>query len=265
MERRPCAEFRSGCINRADIYYPTNSGPWPVIVAIHGRPRTQRDMKELAETLAAKGAVVFNVDYRGVRPVSKGFPEAIADVACAVRYARQHGPRYGGDRRHLVLVGHSMGGYVGAMVSLVGDTFKGAPGSCKSTLGMRASLPNGFVSVAGVSAIHRDYRIDQTFLGGTYEQIPHVWRRATIYTHIGRRIGNNHRLQVGIIFERHDPFMGIGHAVNLHNALRAARYDSSLVLLDQGTTHFDILDMDLEIGRRVVRLVWKIVRESDPD
>lgn len=236
-----------------------------MIVTIHGRPRTQRDMRELAQTLAAKGAVVFNVDYRGVRPVSKGFPEAISDVACAVRYARQHASRYGGNGDHLVLVGHSMGGYVGTLVSLVGDTFPGAPGSCKSTLGMRASLPNGFVSVAGVSAIHRSYPIDQTFLGGTYEQIPQVWKRATVYTHIGRTLRNNRKLQVGIIFERHDPFMGIGHATNLHAALRNAGYDSRLVLLDEGTTHFDILDMDRDIGQRVARLVWNVLRASKPD
>ena len=32
MERQACAEFRAGCVNRADIYYPANPGPWPVIV-----------------------------------------------------------------------------------------------------------------------------------------------------------------------------------------------------------------------------------------
>lgn len=47
-------------------------------------------MRELAQSLARGGAVVFNADYRGVRPVSKGFPESINDVACAIRYARQH-------------------------------------------------------------------------------------------------------------------------------------------------------------------------------
>ena len=265
MERQACAEFRAGCVNRADIYYPANPGPWPVIVTVHGRPRTPKDMEELAERLAARGAVVFNVDYRGVRPVSKGFPESISDVACAVRYARQYARRYGGDRDHLVLVGHSMGGYVGAMVALAGDTFPSTAGSCKSSLGMKASLPNGFVSVAGVSAIHRDYHIDQVFLGGTYQQIPGVWRRASLYTHIGRRVGHNHRLKVGIIFERHDPYLGIGHATSLHAALRHARYDADLVLLDEGTTHFDILDMDRAIGRRVVQLVWHIVHETDTD
>ncbi len=225
-------------------------------------------MEELAEALAAKGAVVFNVDYRGVRPVSKGFPQSISDVACAIRWARQNASRYGGDRDHVVLVGHSMGGYVGAMVSLAGDTFpgaRGATGACKSTLRMAASLPNGFVSVAGVSAVHHDYRIDQVFFGGTYQQIPKVWKRGTLYTHIGRNIGRNHRLKVGIIFERHDPFMGIGHATNLHWALVKAGYDSDLVLLDKGTTHFDILDTQRSIGQRVIRLVWHIVQDTDPD
>ena len=48
-----------------------------------------------------------------------------------------------------------------------------APGArCRSSLGMKASLPNGFVSVAGVSEIHRDYHIDQVFLGGTYAADP---------------------------------------------------------------------------------------------
>ena len=158
-----------------------------------------------------------------------------------------------------------MGGYVGAMVSLAGDSFKGSDGSCKSNLGMRASLPNGFVSVAGVAEIHREYEIDQLFLGGTYARIPAVWRRASLYTHIGRHIGRNHRLKVGIIFERHDPFMTIRHTTHLHQALAQAGYDADLILLNHGTTHFDILDTDLRIGQRVVKLVWHIVRETDRD
>ena len=130
---------------------------------------------------------------------------------------------------------------------------------------MRASLPNGFVSVAGVSSIHHEYAIDQLFLGGTYQQIPSVWRRATLYTHIGRHIGHNHRLKVGIIFERHDPFMTIVHATHLHHALTAAGYDSRLILLNKGHTHFDILDTYSFIGRRMVRLVWRIVGVTDRD
>ncbi len=258
MRRVPCAEFAQGCVNRADVYYPSNHGPWPVIVTIHGRPRTQQDMAEVARALAAKGAVVFNVDYRGVRPAyAKGFPESITDVACAVRFARSAARQYGGDGDDVVLVGHSQGGYVGTMVALAGDTFRTDRGACRSRRPLRDSLPEGFVSVAGVSGIHTTYRIDQAYLGGTRARMPEVWRRATVYTHVGR----NRRLKVGIIFERHDPYLGIGHATRLHAALKRARYDVRMVLLDEGTTHFDILDTDLAIGRQTVNLVWRIVRK----
>jgi pimeloyl-ACP methyl ester carboxylesterase len=258
MDRLPCGESRAGCVNRADVYYPSNHGPWPVIVTIHGRPRTQQDLVELAWALASKGAVVYNVDYRGVRPgYTKGFPESITDVACAIRYSRSTARRYGGDPGDVVLVGHSMGGYVGAMVALAGDTFRSDRSACHSRRPMSDSLPQGFVSIAGVSTIHPGYRIDQVFLGGSQAAIPGIWRRASIYSHIGR----NRALKVGIIFERHDPYLGVGHATRLSTALRRARYDVRLVLLDQGDTHFDILDADEGIGRQAVALVWRIVRK----
>lgn len=215
-------------------------------------------MVEVARALAAKGAVVYNVGYRGVRPAyTKGFPEAITDVACAVRYARSTAKMYGGDPSDVVLVGHSQGGYVGAMVALAGDTFKGDRGACRSRRPLKDSLPEGFVSIAGVSGIHTGYRIDQAFLGGTRDAIPATWRRATVYTHIGR----NRKLKVGIIFERRDPYLGIGHATRLFAALERARYDVRMVLLEEGDTHFDILDTDLPIGRQTVAMVWRIVRK----
>ncbi len=215
-------------------------------------------MTEVARALAAKGAVVYNVDYRGVRPAyTRGFPESVSDVACAIRYARSTARRYGGDPEDVVLVGHSQGGYVGTLVALAGDTFRGDRAACHSRRPARDSLPEGYVSVAGVSGIHTGYRIDQVFLGGSRAALPEVWRRATVYTHVGR----NRRLKVGIIFERQDPYLGIGHATRLFTALKRARYDVRLVLLDEGDTHFDILDTDRPIGRQTVALVWRIVRK----
>jgi dienelactone hydrolase len=259
MDPLPCGESDDGCINRADVYYPSHHGPWPVIVTIHGRPRAQQDMAELARALAAKGAVVYNVDYRGVRPAyTKGFPESVTDVACAIRYARSTARRYGGDPDGVVLVGHSQGGYVGAMVALAGDTFHSDRAACHSRRPLSDSLPEGFVSLAGVSAIHTGYRIDQVFLGGTRPEIPAVWRRATIYTHIG----HNRRLKVGIVFERHDPYLAVGHATNLYQALKRGGYDVRLRLLDDGWTHFDILDVDADdLGGEALAMVWRIVNK----
>jgi hypothetical protein len=256
MRRMPCAEFTTGCVNLADVYYPEHDGRWPTVVMIHGRPRTPADMAPLARAVAAGGAVVFNVDYRGVRPVSKGFPEAIQDVACAVRFARQRARHYGGSGRTVVLVGHSQGGYVGALVALAGNTFRGERGSCRARRGSR--LPDGYVSVAGVTGIHPSYAIDQIWFGGTIEERPWAWRRGNVYN----RIGGNPNLVAGIIFERNDPILGEGHATNLYYALDRAGYLARLVMLDDGYTHFDILDPQTSMGARVVRLIEQTIRRS---
>ena len=248
----PCAEFRDGCVNLVDVYYPENPGPWPVIVTIHGRPRTPADMAPLARALARRGNVVFNADYRGVRPISKGFPESIVDVACAVRFARTTADQYGGNGAHLVLIGHSQGGYVGAMVSLAGDEFRGREGSCLAEGG--SALPDGFVHVAGVSIIHPNLPLDWTYFGGTPAQKPEQWERGEILNHLG----GNPSLVVGIIFERNDPILGTLHATRLHRALIDAAYDSRLELLDRGSTHFDILQVP-GLGRRVVEMVEDVV------
>jgi hypothetical protein len=156
----------------------------------------------------------------------------------------------------VVLVGHSQGGYVGALVSLAGNTFKGTPGACLATRGSR--LPDGFVSVAGVSGIQTHYQIDQVWFGGTRDEIPDTWRRGDVYSHVGR----NRDLAVGIIFERNDPVLGDGHATRLYRALERAGYRCRLVMLDEGNTHFDILDPRTSMGRRVVKLVRNTVRRA---
>jgi len=262
MTRRlPCSEFpRDGCINRADIYHPTNKGSWPTIVTIHGRPRTPADMRELAQALARRGAVVFNADYRGVRPVSRGFPESVEDVACAIRFARATTARYGGDPDHIVLVGHSMGGYVGMMVSVAGNRIAGKGQGCLVDQG--SSLPDGFVHLAGVSITKATEPLDAIFFGGSYAAMPEVWERGDVFEQIER--GGNTGLKVGIIFELDDPFLGYAHATWLHATLKREGYDVRMVLLDEGNTHFDVLDMDTELGRRILRFTQNVIRRTAP-
>lgn len=218
-------------------------------------------MRELSRALARRGAVVYNVDYRGVRPVSKGFPDSVNDVACAVRFARATTARYGGDPDHIVLVGHSMGGYVGMMVSVAGNRLAGRGEGCLVDEG--SSLPDGFVHLAGVSITKPEEPLDQIFFGGSFARIPAVWRRGNVYNQI--RIGGNDDLRVGIIFEVNDPILGYGHATILHRALRDAGYAARLVLLQEGNTHFDVLDMDTALGRRVLRFTEGMIERTAPD
>jgi pimeloyl-ACP methyl ester carboxylesterase len=268
MTRMPCADRpTTGCVNDADIYVPSASGtPGPTIVLIHGRPRWPSDMAKLALALARKGALVFNLDYRGVRPaVTRGFPRTMSDVACGVRFARSRAAQLGGRPDHLVLVGHSMGGYVGMLVALDGDRYPSQRGTCLADRGddppaPGASLPQGYVTVAGVSHMHPDYEIDQVYFGGTIYQVPQRWSKGSVFTQAWRRP----RMPVGIIFETHDPFMTTAHATDLAAALRHGGHRVELVLETTGSTHFDILDPASTPGAAALALIERLVKRSTP-
>lgn len=83
-----------------------------------------------ARALAAKGFVVIVPDYRLVPQVK--YPSFVEDGAAAVRWARRHSGKAGGDGEKIILVGHSAGAYIAAMLALdpkwLGETRKAIRG-----------------------------------------------------------------------------------------------------------------------------------------
>ncbi|HVM31230.1 MAG TPA: alpha/beta hydrolase, partial [Candidatus Limnocylindrales bacterium] len=233
-----CGERLRECQQFVDVYAPLEGGPFPVAVMIHGRPRAPRDMAPLAEVVARAGAVVFNVDYRGVRPVGPGWPEAPEDVACAIRYARAHAADYGGDPATLVLVGHSYGGYLGPLVALAGDEFDG---DCLYSAQEHSALPTGFVGIAGNYVVEledaNDRRIWYRWYRGSPSQRPAEWRMGEYRTHLG----GNPDLVVRIVHERGDPIIPPRQPRRFHRDLEQAGYDVELQIID-GNEHFALLD-----------------------
>ncbi|MFO1539908.1 MAG: hypothetical protein ACKOTZ_05595, partial [Chloroflexota bacterium] len=106
----------------------------------------------------------------------------------------------------------------------------------------------------------RWHPVNEIFFGGTFASRPEVWIRGDIY----ERLGPNRRLRVGVIFERNDPVLSDIHATKLHAALRAKGYRSRLAVLEWGSTHFDVLDMDTRLGQTVLDFAWSVVRRSRP-
>lgn len=66
--------------------------------------------------LAGQGFVAVVPDYRLVPAVR--FPAFIEDSALAVRWARDHVAKFGGDPERITVAGHSAGAYIGAMLAL---------------------------------------------------------------------------------------------------------------------------------------------------
>jgi acetyl esterase len=113
-ERVPIAD---GAIT-ADIAVPRGSGPFPVLVYLHGggwvagSPRTHR---KLGLRFADAGYLVVNVDYR-MAP-EHPFPTPFDDCVAAVKWAAREASRFGGDGARLAVGGDSAGGNLSAAVA----------------------------------------------------------------------------------------------------------------------------------------------------
>ena len=147
-----CGDLGS-CQLMMNVQAPDAGGPWPLILLVPGGPQPLRDQpallaSTLAPALVHEGAVVMTIQWRqGPHFGGAAFPEEIADIACAIGVARAVGASYGADPSRVTLVGHSMGGWAGAVLALTPSVFTPAEGTCLSTVG--SLRPDRFVTVAG--------------------------------------------------------------------------------------------------------------------
>ena len=99
----------------AQLFRPEGSGPFPVVVLVHGGCWTVefggiRQMRNVAGALAAQGIAVWNVEYRRVDEPGGGYPGTYQDMHAALDSLRQHASLYQLDTSRIVAMGHSAGG-----------------------------------------------------------------------------------------------------------------------------------------------------------
>jgi acetyl esterase/lipase len=105
-----------------DVYTPSpgqsNQPLLPVIVFFYGSgwtEGTKNDFAFVAEAFTSKGYVVVVPDY-GMHP-DVVFPEFVVDGAKAVAWVYQNIASYGGDKSKMLLLGHSAGGHLAALLN----------------------------------------------------------------------------------------------------------------------------------------------------
>ncbi|CEG09089.1 Carboxylesterase NlhH [Afipia felis] len=101
-----------------DVYQPPIHGPSPVIVFFYGggwEEGERGDYFFVGSALAARGFTVVIPDYRVFPEVR--FPDFIDDAAEAIRWTVDHIVEFSGDPRRLIVMGHSAGAHIAAMLA----------------------------------------------------------------------------------------------------------------------------------------------------
>jgi predicted esterase len=181
-----------------DVHYPTQPGPWPVLVLIHGAGLGRESYNSFARLLAESGAVVFNADWR---VLADHVEDSLGDIACAVRYARSQADEYGGDPGRTMLIGHSTGAVYAGEVASNGDAYAG---DCAMNT---SALTQGLALLAPA-------------------QVPggRPWSHRTL--------GSNPELRVVIVHGQSDDVARPSLSIRTMGLLEDAGYDVAMTLVD---------------------------------
>ena len=108
---------------KMDIYLPNTTGPYPVIIAIHGGSfykgdKNSSEINLIKSAALDRGYAFVSINYR-LSSEAK-FPAQINDVKAAIRYVRVNAKRYNMNPREIGVIGNSAGGYLAALAGTSG-------------------------------------------------------------------------------------------------------------------------------------------------
>lgn len=108
-----------GVALNAVAYVAAGAGPHPTVVLFHGWPGNEKNL-DLAQAIRRAGWTVVAPNYRGSwgSPGKFSFKGNLDDAKAVLAYLRgPEGAKLGVDAKSIVLMGHSMGGWVTAVTA----------------------------------------------------------------------------------------------------------------------------------------------------
>ena len=165
---------------RLDLYLPSEKdGPFPGVVFIHGggwRAGHPGHFSRQAMYLAANGYVCACIEYRlsGEAP----FPAAIEDVKCAIRWLRAEGTKhFNVDPERIAVSGGSAGGHLTLLAATSGgvEELEGSGGWQEYSSRVQCAV--AFNPVSSFDDFH--IKVVKDFMGGSYEEVPGNYRKAS--------------------------------------------------------------------------------------
>ena len=234
------AEYLPGLA--ADVHVPAAApdGPVPVVLLVPGggwQTADRTGLSPLAAALADAGMLAVNATYRAGQDGAT-FPEPVLDVACAAGFAMAQATEAGLDPGPRVLVGHSAGGHLAALVATGGASpeadaagaDEGAP-ECPYPV----PTPDGFVGLAGVYDTTSFAFPLTEFFGSPRVEDPATWDRGDPVARVTAGLAPT-GLQILLLHGAEDMDVPLAQSQALADALQSAGIPVRLDVLP-GVTH----------------------------
>ncbi|ALH80682.1 alpha/beta hydrolase family protein [Sphingopyxis macrogoltabida] len=146
------------------VYIPAGAGPHPAVILCHGLPGNEKSL-DLAQAMRRAGWTVITFNYRGSwgSPGQYRFGQNLEDADAVLAFARDpaNAAKLRIDPERLVIMGHSMGGWVSALTAAKDKKLLGAAMISAANLGAFGQMPreqlaagmkaNGQEALAGTS------------------------------------------------------------------------------------------------------------------
>ncbi|WP_143872595.1 alpha/beta hydrolase [Catenovulum sediminis] len=166
-----------------DIFAPqTHNNNKTTFVLIHGggwRSGNKSHMYSLANTLVSYGHAAIIPEYR--LSIEAQYPAALVDLEQALFWIKNNAEHYALNTNNITIVGGSSGGQLAALLA-----FKNAGkfSNIKSIVSL-----DGVLSLTDPQALKYENKNGERsaaalWLGGAYEQIPHLWQQASPVNYI---------------------------------------------------------------------------------
>lgn len=222
-----------------DVYRPGGEAPGgklrPAIMLVHGggwAGGNKGQFRDAGMGLAGQGYVCFSVGYRLVKPDANRHPAQLDDVQRAVRWVRAHAAKYGVDPERVGAMGGSAGGH---LVALLGT--RDTRDNSDPALAAYSSRVCCVVDLFGPTDLTRDFPV----MGGGLPV------RALVSGLVGKPIGeareayrdasplffvDKKTVPFLIVHGTEDPIVPLEQSQLLHDALRKAGIESTLLKLE---------------------------------
>jgi acetyl esterase/lipase len=181
-----------------DLYSPASGGPHPAMLFIHGGGFARGSKAGYGNTwgpyLAARGYVVFAIDYRLSMPTQTTWPQALLDCKAGLQYLRGNAVALGIDPDRIGVGGDSAGASLAAMVAVTQDFSQLANRYPKDAYASASTKVKVAVPIYGVydmmaqqkyeSRLANNVKNLEQFIGGTPNQMPGAYFETSALNYI---------------------------------------------------------------------------------